>query len=111
MSREVLLLVDALAREKNVDKDVVFGALNRAWPAVSQMFTFTVHGSKSLAAIAAAGRRISERSLLSPRGRIGRIQARRLAQNQIGLEHIFRAIRGRAFPFHVRHQCVKCQSG
>jgi len=26
MSREVLLLVDALAREKNVDKDVVFGA-------------------------------------------------------------------------------------
>ena len=27
MSREVLLLVDALAREKNVDKDVVFGAL------------------------------------------------------------------------------------
>ena len=27
MSREILLLVDALAREKNVDKDIVFGAL------------------------------------------------------------------------------------
>ena len=31
MSREVLLLVDALAREKNVDKDVVFGALEAAY--------------------------------------------------------------------------------
>ncbi|KKB63969.1 transcription elongation factor NusA [Robbsia andropogonis] len=30
MSREVLTLVDALAREKNVDKDVVFGALEAA---------------------------------------------------------------------------------
>lgn len=30
MSREVLLLVDALAREKNVDKEVVFGALEQA---------------------------------------------------------------------------------
>ena len=30
MSREVLLLVDALAREKNVDKDVVFAALEAA---------------------------------------------------------------------------------
>jgi N utilization substance protein A len=30
MRREVLLLVDALAREKNVDKDVVFGALEAA---------------------------------------------------------------------------------
>ncbi|WP_454764210.1 transcription termination factor NusA [Cupriavidus campinensis] len=30
MSREVLLLVDALAREKNVDKDVVYGALEAA---------------------------------------------------------------------------------
>jgi N utilization substance protein A len=30
MSREVLLLVDALAREKNVDKDIVFGALESA---------------------------------------------------------------------------------
>jgi N utilization substance protein A len=30
MSREVLLLVDALAREKNVTKDVVFGALELA---------------------------------------------------------------------------------
>jgi len=30
MSREVLLLVDALAREKNVDKDVVFSALEAA---------------------------------------------------------------------------------
>ena len=30
MSREVLLLVDALAREKNVAKDVVFGALELA---------------------------------------------------------------------------------
>ena len=30
MSREILLLVDALAREKNVDKNVVFGALELA---------------------------------------------------------------------------------
>jgi len=30
MSREVLMLVDALAREKNVDKDVVFSALEDA---------------------------------------------------------------------------------
>ena len=30
MSRELLLLVDALAREKNVQKDVVFGALEQA---------------------------------------------------------------------------------
>jgi N utilization substance protein A len=30
MSREILLLVDALAREKNVDKEVVFGALELA---------------------------------------------------------------------------------
>ena len=30
MSRELLLLVDALAREKNVAKDVVFGALELA---------------------------------------------------------------------------------
>ncbi|HEY8026692.1 MAG TPA: transcription termination factor NusA [Burkholderiaceae bacterium] len=30
MSREVLLLVDALAREKNVDKEIVFGALEHA---------------------------------------------------------------------------------
>ncbi|MEO8629028.1 MAG: transcription termination factor NusA [Betaproteobacteria bacterium] len=30
MSREILLLVDALAREKNVDKNIVFGALEQA---------------------------------------------------------------------------------
>ena len=30
MSREILLMVDALAREKNVNKDVVFGALESA---------------------------------------------------------------------------------
>ncbi|NCN88925.1 MAG: transcription termination/antitermination protein NusA, partial [Gallionella sp.] len=30
MSRDVLLLVDALAREKNVDKEIVFGALESA---------------------------------------------------------------------------------
>ena len=30
MSREVLLLVDAVAREKNVDKEIVFGALESA---------------------------------------------------------------------------------
>ena len=30
MSRELLLLVDALAREKNVDKDIVIGALELA---------------------------------------------------------------------------------
>ena len=30
MSREVLMLVDALAREKNVNRDIVFGALELA---------------------------------------------------------------------------------
>ena len=30
MSREILLLVDALAREKNVSRDVVFAALEQA---------------------------------------------------------------------------------
>ncbi|HEX6003846.1 MAG TPA: NusA N-terminal domain-containing protein, partial [Burkholderiales bacterium] len=30
MSREILLLVDALAREKNVEKEIVFGALELA---------------------------------------------------------------------------------
>jgi len=30
MSREILLLVDALGREKNVDKEIVFGALELA---------------------------------------------------------------------------------
>lgn len=30
MSRELLLLVDALAREKNVDREIVFGALEQA---------------------------------------------------------------------------------
>ena len=30
MSRDILLLVDALAREKNVDKEIVFGALELA---------------------------------------------------------------------------------
>ena len=30
MSRELLLLVDALAREKNVDKNIVIGALELA---------------------------------------------------------------------------------
>ena len=30
MSREILMLVDALAREKNVDKETVFGALELA---------------------------------------------------------------------------------
>ncbi len=30
MSREILLLVDALAREKNVNRDVVFAALEMA---------------------------------------------------------------------------------
>ena len=30
MSRELLLLVDALAREKNVEKDIVFASLEQA---------------------------------------------------------------------------------
>src|SRR6187200_2811609 len=30
MNKEILLLVDALAREKNVDKEIVFGALELA---------------------------------------------------------------------------------
>ena len=37
MSREILLLVDALAREKNVSKDVVFGALEQALAAVASL--------------------------------------------------------------------------
>src|SRR5487761_2150163 len=36
MSREVLLLVDALAREKNVDKEIVFGALESALAAATK---------------------------------------------------------------------------
>ncbi len=36
MSREVLMLVDALAREKNVDKDVVMGALEAALASASK---------------------------------------------------------------------------
>lgn len=36
MSREILLLVDALAREKNVDKDTVFGALELALASASK---------------------------------------------------------------------------
>ncbi len=36
MSRELLLLVDALAREKNVDKDIVFGALESALASASK---------------------------------------------------------------------------
>ena len=36
MSREVLLLVDALAREKNVSKEVVFGALELALAAATK---------------------------------------------------------------------------
>jgi N utilization substance protein A len=36
MSRDLLLLVDALAREKNVDKDIVFGALETALAAATK---------------------------------------------------------------------------
>ncbi|ATF84529.1 transcription termination factor NusA [Burkholderia gladioli] len=36
MSREVLMLVDALAREKNVDKDIVLGALEAALASASK---------------------------------------------------------------------------
>ncbi|WP_370260799.1 transcription termination factor NusA [Limnobacter sp.] len=36
MSRELLLLVDALAREKNVEKDIVFGALELALASASK---------------------------------------------------------------------------
>lgn len=36
MSREVLLLVDALAREKNVSKEIVFGALEMALAAATK---------------------------------------------------------------------------
>ena len=40
MSREILLLVDALAREKNVGKEVVFGALEQALAqAMKKLFT------------------------------------------------------------------------
>ena len=36
MSREILLLVDVLAREKNVSKEVVFGALEMALASASK---------------------------------------------------------------------------
>ncbi len=36
MSKEILLLVDALAREKSVDKDIVFGALELALASASK---------------------------------------------------------------------------
>src|SRR5258707_2365095 len=36
MSREILLLVDAMAREKNVDKEIVFGALELALASASK---------------------------------------------------------------------------
>ena len=36
MSREILLLVDALGREKNVDKEIVFGALELALASASK---------------------------------------------------------------------------
>ena len=36
MSKEILLLVDALAREKNVDKEIVFGALELALASASK---------------------------------------------------------------------------
>jgi len=36
MSREVLMLADALAREKNVDKDIVFEALEMALASASK---------------------------------------------------------------------------
>ena len=36
MSREILLLVDVLAREKNVGKEVVFGALELALASASK---------------------------------------------------------------------------
>jgi len=35
MSREILLLVDALAREKNVPREIVFGALESALAAAT----------------------------------------------------------------------------
>jgi N utilization substance protein A len=38
MSREVLMLVDALAREKNVNKDVVYGALEAALASATKKF-------------------------------------------------------------------------
>ena len=36
MSREILLLVDALAREKNVPREIVFGALESALAAATK---------------------------------------------------------------------------
>jgi len=36
MSREVLMLADALAREKNVDRDIVFEALEMALASASK---------------------------------------------------------------------------
>src|SRR5688572_19638885 len=38
MSREVLMLVDALAREKSVDKEVVFAALEAALASATKKF-------------------------------------------------------------------------
>ena len=39
MTREVLLLVDALAREKNVEKDIVFIALELALASLQKAFS------------------------------------------------------------------------
>ena len=51
MTREVLLLVDALAREKNVEKDIVFIALELALaPLRKSVFTKTLMcASRSIA--------------------------------------------------------------
>jgi N utilization substance protein A len=32
MNRELLMLVEAISREKNVERDVVLGAVERPWP-------------------------------------------------------------------------------
>ncbi len=50
MSREILLLVDALAREKNVNRDIVFGALELALlrPPRSVSRTTSMSGSASI---------------------------------------------------------------
>lgn len=41
MSREILLLVDALAREKNVAKDIVFAALESALASATKSASMT----------------------------------------------------------------------
>ena len=61
MNREMLMLVEAISREKNVERDVVFGAVEAAlaWAQPGDLLVLPVHGlearSEVLARLAARG--------------------------------------------------------